>query len=215
MYKGIMFGDSIGHGSLGEGRLNPTPMQIINNAQTSFNFVADYTKGGASFKGIFSEDASVRQANGMPNGKTVDQVMKDHPDCTAVLVCMVANDACVTTQQREEFVGYVDEMVNTATANGKVCCFIGNVDLNVKMSMYNTGSTNYRADYPGYFDALHGIAVTMMTLKQWCYLNDYIFFDMSKATHDFPIDQITGDIVHPTQAYANTVFTRFGNAIQG
>lgn len=31
MYKGIMFGDSVGHGSLGAGRLNPTPTQAYAN----------------------------------------------------------------------------------------------------------------------------------------------------------------------------------------
>jgi hypothetical protein len=209
-----MIGDSVLYGALGEGtgplgcgRVSPHPQEVLNSHQGVFDFCYNYAMPGASFAGVLSADSLIRTANGMPNGVPLFDLLEDvHPDAGAVLINLGGNDFSGAT-----LISNIDIVADICKYQNKLFAFVGLVDICVKESIENT---NYTGDILPYLEQTGRFAYNSDTLKQVCVIKGYPYVDIrNNVKHD--LVGITGDLVHPNQAYSEAIFTHVAKAITG
>ena len=212
MIKTIMIGYSVlygalgsGSGPLGCGRVSPHPQEVLNAQQNVFDFCYNYSMPGASLANLLSDDQGLRVTAGMPTGCTLSDLLISHPDAQAVLVNIGGNDTGDTL--------YADltTLANTLIQFGKLFAFVGIIDVSVKQSMFNTG---YVGNPAPYLDSAKRIASNAEILRQFCGINSYPYVDIRKLVQ-VDLNNITGDIIHPNQAYSEAIFTKVAKAITG
>lgn len=214
MIKSAIFGDSVVNGALASGRVVPLPIQILNQYQKTFDFAYDFQKPGANFAGFTSVDKSTRELNGLPNGITFDDYLKTNPDVIAYLIAFGGNDECGTEADRNLFTERIDSIANTLKNNGKLFAFLGIIDVNVEQSMINSGVVDPISNYRPYMHHAVRIAACAETLRQWCTLRKYPYVDIRRMGNPISFNNITGDIVHPSQEYCNYIFSTIGRMLQ-
>lgn len=214
MIKSAIFGDSVVNGSLANGKTVPLPIQILNQYQKTFDFAHDYSKPGANFAGFTSDDKTTRELNGLPNGITFDDYLKNNPDVIAYLIGLGGNDDCSTETARQSFTDRIDIIANTLKANGKLFAFLGIIDINIESQMINTGVIDPIVNYKPYMHHAVRIAACAETLRQWCNLRKYPYVDIRRMGNPVGFNNITGDIVHPQQEYCNYIFSSIGKMLQ-
>lgn len=214
MIKTIMIGDSVLYGALGQGsgplgcgRVDPHPQEVLNAHQGVFDFCYNYAMPGASFAGVLSIDSVTRQNNGMPNGVALFDLLEDvHPDAGAMLINLGGND-----YSGASFVSNIEIVADICRYQNRLFAFVGLVDVSLKDSIENTG---YTGDLLPYLQQTGRFAHNADTLKQICAVKGYPYVDIrNHVKHN--INGITGDLVHPNQAYSEAIFTHVARAITG
>lgn len=195
-YKAIMLGDSVLYGATGGTRLSPHPQEVLNASQSVFDFSYNYATSGASFAGILSNSAVTRKANGLPGGITFTELLDQRPDARGVLFNLGGNDA------NAALIPSIMSLVDTCRTKGFSFCFIGLIDISVKQSLEYSQST--WGVVPS-IQAASNVAMNAETVRQICLINGYPYIDIrNKVVVD--LNNITGDLVHPDQAYSETIF---------
>jgi hypothetical protein len=217
MIKGLMIGDSVlygacgvGTGPHGSGRLNSHPQQVLNAQQSVFDFCYNYSMPGASFSGILSSSPQLREANGMPSGCTIKQLLAN-TDAVGVLISMGGNDNSLDLALHTAFIANIKYVADACVAAGKLFAFVGLVDVHIQESIENMGLTG---DMTPYLRELTRLAANAETIRQVCVLNGYAYVDIRNNIVTAS-KSITGDIVHPNQAYSEEIFTYVAKAITG
>jgi hypothetical protein len=217
MIKALMIGDSAlygaigpGTGPLGCGRLNPHPQQVLNAQQSVFNFCYNYSIPGASFAGILSTNPQVREANGMPLGCTLSELL-DNTDASAVLINLGGNDNSLDLALHTQLLANIPQVANLCISKGKLFAFVGIVDVHILEAMYNEGLSG---DMSAGIRELCRLASNAETVRQVCTLNGYPYIDIRNNVCTKG-KNITGDIVHPNQSYSEEIYTYVAKAITG
>lgn len=210
-----MIGDSVLYGALGEGtgphgcgRTDPNPQQVLNANQGVFDFCYNYAMPGASFEGVLSTNPSVREANGLTGGVSFPALLDLHSDAGAVLINLGGNDQPV---ESNILIQNIETLASICITKGKLFAFVGIIDVSAKDSISNTNYTG--SPYP-YLVQTARFAANADTLRQVCIIKGYPYVDLrNHIKHN--LTGITGDIVHPNQAYSEAIFTHVARAITG
>lgn len=213
--KSMLIGDSVLYGSLGPGvntvteRLVDHPQLVLNRSQEVFDFCYNYAKPGASFAGILSVDSATREANGLPNGITLSQLLQQS-DAQAVLFSLGGNDY----QHKQNIPDYVKQVAQICQAHGKIFAFVGLVDINASSS-YTYAPNGTSLYNSGYLHVVSEFAAGAELLRQTCRHEGYPFVDIRNGVSATPWESITGDIVHPSQQYSTRIFEYVASSIAG
>lgn len=212
MIKAIMIGDSAMWGAINATRHVDHPQIVLNREQKVFDFVYNYSMPGASYAGIMSADPNVRQANGLPAGVTLYELLQQHPDVGAVLIGMSAgNDS---SGQADQLAARINAVANICIANNKIFAFVGGPDINISDSYenYPNGQDFYTS---GYMQRIADIVGNMEVLRQVCLQEGYAFVDVKNRVKIEDWAGITCDIIHPSQEYSRQIYTYVAKAISG
>lgn len=218
--KRTMFlGDSVAYGSTHGGRLAITPRENVNAAQSVFRIPAelDFTKGGASTIGWLSSDPAVREAHGLPSGASVDFLLA-FSGCEAVLFCVGGNDAA------EGYMDRIKTLAGKCQTHGKLFAFVGLIDIDADAAYSYALAQGLIAPGTSFYEA----SVANQTIPQWvatlaynaellrivCRHENYPYIDTRTLVPPVWGD-MTGDLVHPNQAYSTAIFNKVGRCIAG
>jgi hypothetical protein len=206
MIKGILIGDSVLYGSHGPGldpvneRLAITPRQTLNASQRVYDFCYDYSRPGSNFQDLLSPDPARREVAGLPGGIALADLLLT-TDAGAVLINLGGNDH----GHPQDIPGYVNSVAAACTLAGKAFGFVGVVNISVPSSYayQPVGST--------YWDSLNlsrsaAIAGAAEMLRQTCLYQHYPFVDVRNRVPITNWANVTGDVIHPNQAYSIRVF---------
>ena len=199
-------------GAINDTRHADHPQIVLNREQNVFDFAYNYSMPGASFAGILSADTAVRQANGLPNGATLEQLLDSHPDCNGILFGMsAANDAA---GQSAQLAARINTVANICISRNKLFAFVGGFDVNASDSYENVP---YGTDFysSGYLQRLADIVGNMEVLRQVCLQEGYAFVDVKNNVKITEWAGITCDLVHPSQDYSRKTYTYVAKAISG
>ena len=217
MIKALMIGDSVLYGACGPGtgpsgcgRLNPHPQQVLNAQQNIIDFCYNYSMPGASFAGILSTDPQVREANGMPSGRTLEDLLAN-TDAVGVLFSMGGNDNSLDHTLHIALINNIKYAANACAVAGKLFAFVGLVDVHILESIANMGITG---DMSPYIRELTRLAANAETVRQVCAVNGYPYVDIRNNISTTG-KNVTGDIVHPNQGYSEEIFTYVAKALTG
>ena len=210
--KALMVGDSVMYGyldSLPSKRLPDHPQLVLNREQQVFDFCYNYATPGASFTGVLSSNAGVRTANGMPGGCTLGQLLAQ-TDAQAALFNLGGNDY----PNRAQLADNVKAAAAACQAVGKLFAFVGVIDINAMSSYaYAPAGTSFYTS--GYLEVAAEIAAAAEIVRQTCRAEGYAYVDLRSGVLPEPWASITGDVIHPTQAYSTAIFTHVAKAIAG
>lgn len=186
----------------------------LNANQSTFDFCYNYSLPGASWAGCFSDDSVVRQANGLPAGRTLAQTLDLHTDAEAVLFNLGGNDESMTPDAITLLTSRIKAAANLCIARGKMFAFVGIVDVNTTSTCnYQPLGTNLYDS--GYLPLAARIAASAEILRQTCIHEGYAFVDTRNLNKITNWGTITGDLVHPSQSYSTQIFTTVAKAITG
>lgn len=214
MIKTIMIGDQVLWGALGTRQLTVTPQQTLNANQSVFDFCYNYQRPGSSWAGCFSDDPSVRLANGLPGGKTLAETLDLHTDAGAVLFSLGGNDGGQSPNEITLLASRIKQAAKLCVSKNKLFAFLGVIDINVT-SQYNHTPIGANIYESGYLQRAAAVAGTAETIRQVCLHEGYPFIDIRKTVPISDWSTITGDIVHPSQQYSTQIFTTVAKAISG
>jgi hypothetical protein len=215
MVKALMIGDSGMWGAINDTRHTDHPQVVLNREQNVFDFAYNYSKPGASYAGILSSDPTVRAANGLPAGVSLDELLATHIDCEGVLIGIcAANDAGGTLENHVALADRINTVANICINHNKLFAFVGGFDVNTSDSYENvpTGADFYSS---GRLHAAAEIAGNMEILRQVCLQEGYAFVDVKNKVPIHNWMGITADYVHPSQEYSRQVYTYVAKAITG
>lgn len=201
--KAMLIGDSVAYGSIDGGRILPSPVEILNQNQTVFNFTSDYSRPGMSFSSMLSDNINTRFDYGLFFGLTLQEVLDAHTDCQAVLINLGGNDQSLSQTDETTLINNIKTVANTVASSGKIFCFIGVIDVNAKQSAQYLGVQNIYTS--GLIQAAKNIASSAEILRQVCIIEGYPYIDIRKDV-SVDLSNITSDIVHPTQEYYEKIF---------
>lgn len=217
--KTALFGDSCAFGALGEapnGRLSPTPAEVMNAAQQSYDFAYDHSRGGANWQAFFSQDQATRESVGLPNGVTFAQFVTQHADLGAVMFCLGGLD-----MDNLPFLSQsIRQAAGICTLASKAFAFVGVANINATSSYAHTpinADPNDQTFWGSFnLERVCKIAAADEMIRQTCLHNGYVYVDMrNRLPKVLPSDWglLTGDIIHPTQAYSQELWRMV--ALQG
>lgn len=210
--RALILGDSVAYGYLDSRpskRLADHPQLVLNREQQLFDFCYNYAVPGASFTGLLSTSSVTRAANGLPNGCTLTQLLAS-TDAQAVLFNLGGNDS----QNRAQLASNVKAAAQACQVAGKLFAFVGVIDINA-MSAYNYAPAGTSLYNSGYIDVAADIAAAAEILRQTCRAEGYAYVDLRSGVSPEPWASITGDVIHPTQAYSTAIFTHVARSIAG
>ena len=209
----ILIGDSVAYGSQGPGvdlvneRLAVTPCQNLNNSQSLFYFGTDYSTPGASFAKLLSGDATQRLSAGMPMGLSLQSVLQSSA-AQAVLICLGGNDS----EWASSVPAYVESVASICAAAGKIFAFVGVVPVNANHSATYSGN---QANYPIFLSRSMQIAAVDEAIRQTAIRKGYAYVDVRNLVPVTDWAGLSGDLIHPAQAYSTKMFSFVGKAIAG
>ncbi|WP_428001892.1 hypothetical protein [Acidovorax sp.] len=209
MIKAMLIGDSVLYGAQGAGRLAIPPRQTLNTAQAVYDFCYDHSMPGASFALLLSDDPAERALAGLPGGIALADLLAA-TDAGAVLINLGGNDSA----DPEVMPANVKRVASICKLAGKAFGFVGVIDVNVASSYaYEPLGTSFWDS--GYLARVSGIAAVAELLRQTCAYQDYPYVDVRNGVTISDWDGVTGDIVHPSQAYSIQIFTHVAHIIAG
>ncbi len=213
--RSILFGDSCAYGSQGPGldpvneRLAIPPVATLNSEQSLFDFHYDYSLPGANWGSFFSPVQAERAAAGLPGGiEFADLLLAT--DAQAVLFCMGGIDhgnlAALPVGVRRA--------AGLCQQANKAYAFVGVPEI------YATASFEYQPHGTEFYTSLNletavAIASAAEMLRQTCLHEAYPFVDLRNVLRMLDWTTVTGDMIHPTQAYSTAIFTKVAQSITG
>ncbi|MFN9476458.1 hypothetical protein [Acidovorax sp.] len=214
--KAILFGDSGAYGAMSDPldpsvtRLATPPATTLNDNQDVFDFCYDYSRGGASWEAFFSSDPARREAAGLPGGVTFANLLTT-TDAGAILFCLGGIDH----SNLPIIANSVKQAATMCQAAGKHFAFVGVAEINASASHTwdNLGEPDFYASEN--LRTVAKIASANEMLKQTCLHEGYPMIDVRSLVPVTDWGNVTGDIIHPTQAYSTAVFTRVAHGIAG
>lgn len=211
--KAMLIGDSVLYGAQGasltqpDGRLPIPPRQTLNTAQSVYDFCYDHSRPGASFGLLLSDDPAERALAGLPGGISLAELLAT-TDAAAVLINLGGNDSADPVVLPAK----VRRVADICLQAGKAFGFVGVIDVNVASS-YAYQPTGTSLWDSGYLAQVSGIAAVAELLRQTCAYLNYPYVDVRNGVTITDWDGITGDIVHPSQAYSIQIFTHVARVI--
>lgn len=216
MIKSMILGDSVAYGSLNTvagGRVVRHPQIILNERQRTFDFSVNHAVPGASWAGVFSQAPAVRQANGLPGGVTLSDLVAS-TDCRAVLFNFGGNDDASTAEGQRRMAGHIRGAANICSSYGKLFAFVGVIDVSAKDS-WEYASFGATSIYDLHLPQACRIACSAEVLRQTCLAEGYPYIDVRNVVRVSDWGDVTGDEVHPTQGYYEAIFSAVAAAIGG
>lgn len=213
--KAALFGDSGAYGAQGPGtdpvneRLAIPPVVTLNTAQSLFDFRYDYSRPGASWGKFFSPLQAQREAAGLPNGIEFADLLLG-TDAQAILFCMGGIDH----GNLADLPAGVRRAAGLCQRASKAYAFVGVPEIHA------TASFDYQPHGADFYASLNlqttvAIASAAEMLRQTCLHEAYPFVDVRNAIRIRDWATVTGDMIHPTQAYSTAIFTRVARFIAG